>query len=341
MRIGSGNRLLDPVHGTLVVQSMARAALRSDSPFSWQVSQIRHRLSIQHRQEVSPPTATVRRQPRGLTLVELLVSVTIIAVLIALLLPAVQVVRESARRTACGNNLRQIGLALANYQNEYMCFPIGCIECRSKSRKKIAWNVAILPYLEQENIWKIFDYNYPAKSLQNRRATGSHVPSFLCPSTSRESMTSGDINHNGKWDPGDDMAYSDYGGIYGVEGIGRTAPFGSAHFLEENSLGVMLYEVPTKPAAILDGLSQTVIVGECAGRTYLQESEWANGHNCFAQEQSTGVNVNRSNELYSEHAQVAGVVFCDCHVRFLHTSMEQAVLVAVLTRTGNEVVKFP
>tara|TARA_B100000809_G_scaffold263013_1_gene315285 strand:+ start:4582 stop:5607 length:1026 start_codon:yes stop_codon:yes gene_type:complete len=341
MKIGSGNCLLDPVHGALVVQSMARAALRSDGPFFWHASQTGHRLSIQHRLEGSPRIATVRSQTRGVTLVELLVSVTIIAVLITLLLPAVQIARESARRTACGNHLRQIGLAMANYQNEYTYFPTGCIECRSKSRKKIAWNVAILPYLEQENIWKLFDYNYPAKSLQNRQATGSHVPSFLCPSTSRESMTSGDINHNGQWDPGDDMAYSDYGGIYGVEGVGRTAPFGSAHFLNANSLGVMLYEEPTKPAAILDGLSQTVIVGECAGRTYLHESEWANGHNCFAQEQTTGVNVSRFNELYSEHAQVAGVVFCDCHVRFLHTSVEQAVLVAVLTRTGNEVVKLP
>ena len=290
----------------------------------------------------SPRAVSVRGRVGGVTLVELLVSMTVVAVLIALLLPAIQMARESARRTSCSNHLRQIGIALLNYQSVQTSFPIGCIECKlGTTRKKIAWNVATLAYLEHQHVWQAFNYNFAARSPENRHASGTLIPGFLCPSTSRDSWTTGDLNRNGRWDPGDDMAYTDYGGIYGVEGVGRSAPFRSKHFLEPGSLGVMLYEEPIKPAAIRDGMSQTVIVGESAGRTHLHQAEWANGHNCFAQEQSTGINVSRHNELFSEHPQVAGIVFCDGHVRHLHSSIAQPLLIAILTRDGNESVRLP
>jgi len=282
----------------------------------------------------------------GFTLVEILVVVTVIAMVIALLLPAVNMTREAARRSVCGNHLRQIGIAQQNYLESYRSFPIGCIECtflpgRNNHRNKmISWNVALLPYLEQLSTWKIFDYNYAAKSAQNRVATATVIPAFLCPTTSRIAYTSGDINRNGEWDAGDEMGYTDYGGIYGVEGIGRSAPVGLQHFLIADSLGVMLYEIPTEPDAIRDGLSFTALVGESTGRGYQQQSEWSNGHNCFAQNQDIGINVTTDNELHSEHSGVAGVVFCDGHVRYLDQSVEQTVLISILTRSGGESISF-
>lgn len=278
----------------------------------------------------------------GFTLVELLVVIAIIGLLIALLFPAVQAARESARRSHCGNNFRQLGLALLEYESAQGCYPIGCIECSFSTspstglRKRIAWNVAILPFIEHKSAWLQFDYNQPAKSAPNRTAVATVIPTFLCPSTRRESFTSNDRNGNGQWDPGDDMGYTDYGGMYGVEGPDHNAPAESQHLLDPQSLGVMLYEIPTRVAEITDGLAQTVIVAECAGRDYHHQAEWANGHNCFAQWQDAGINNSSDNEIHSDHPGLAGVVFCDGHVRFLEESMEQSALLAFLTRSGQD-----
>jgi prepilin-type N-terminal cleavage/methylation domain-containing protein/prepilin-type processing-associated H-X9-DG protein len=288
-----------------------------------------------------------RRSRTGLTLVEVLVVIAVVAILAALLVPAVQAARESARRVNCSNNLHQIGVALTGYQQARRVFPIGCIECTpgrnppGQPMRMIAWNVATLPYLELADLFDLFNYAYPAKSQENRKVTHVVVPAFLCPSTPRTFLTTGDRNGNGRWDPGDDMAFTDYGGIYGVEGPTRSAPLGSRHYLNRQSLGVMLYEEATAPATITDGLSQTVIVGECAGRGAEGQSEWANGHNVFAQEENTGINKVHDNELYSYHADGAQVVFADGHVQFLNQAIEQAVLNALLTRAGGESQRLP
>ncbi|MCH2128289.1 MAG: DUF1559 domain-containing protein [Pirellulaceae bacterium] len=278
----------------------------------------------------------------GFSLVELLVAIAIISILMALLLPAVQSAREAARRQTCGNHLRQLGLALQHYENALGFFPTGCLECsfipgqRSTTKKRIAWNLATLPYLEQTVLWQQFDYRFAAKSSQNRVAVSTVIPTFLCPTTARAELTSGDVNGNGNWDPGDNMGYTDYGGIYGIEGTGRNALPDADHLLEPGSLGVMLYEWPTRTGDIRDGLSRTIALGESAGRNYQQQAEWANGHNCFAQDQNTRVNESADNELHSDHPGLVGVVFCDGHVLHLDESISQDVLLALLTRAGHE-----
>jgi len=285
--------------------------------------------------------------PTAFTLVELLVVIAVIGVLVALLLPAVQMARESGRRTQCSSNLRQIGIALTAYESDNGGFPIGCIECRFGSNpnpvqmKRIAWNVALLPHLEQQAAFDKFDYGYPATSAENREAVRVEVPSFLCPSASRDGSHSGDKNRNGQWDPGDEMAFTDYGGLYGVEGEDRDAPAGSPHYLDWKSLGVMLYELPTTAPEIRDGLSNTAAVGEVAGRDHTSQGEWANGHNCFAQHQQTGINETSNNELWSEHPSGAHAAFCDGHVTLLHESIDRQVLIALLTRAGGELASPP
>src|SRR5215468_8832171 len=90
---------------------------------------------------------------RGFTLIELLVVIAIIAVLIGLLLPAVQKVREAANRVKCANNLKQLGLGMHNFHDSYNCFPWG----RSKGAlDSITWAATILPYIEQQNVWARF-----------------------------------------------------------------------------------------------------------------------------------------------------------------------------------------
>jgi len=127
--------------------------------------------------------------PRGFTLVELLVVITIIGILIALLLPAVQAAREAARRLQCQNNLKQLGLALHNYHAQYGSFPYGSGGCCGKSEnwphERAAWggiwSTMILPFLEQQGLHDQIDpdlhmLDLPVSVVQ------TVVPAYLCPS---------------------------------------------------------------------------------------------------------------------------------------------------------------
>ncbi len=118
----------------------------------------------------------------GFSLIELLVSISIIAVLISLLLPAVQAARESARKISCRNHLKQIGIALHNYHDSHSTLPIG-------SRRQFgvgpSWWVGLLPFLEQENLYDKFDANMKSNGLNPSNpalAEYVEIPVMLCPS---------------------------------------------------------------------------------------------------------------------------------------------------------------
>ena len=140
-----------------------------------------------------------RRRP-GFTLIELLVVIAIIAVLVALLLPAVQQAREAARRTQCKNNLKQIGLAIHNYESSNLVFPPSSTSAFTRG----VWNwpgagpndrtihlhsfaSLILPYLEGTNIYNGIDYNVSSLAPANRAMASQILPFYRCPSyTGRE-----------------------------------------------------------------------------------------------------------------------------------------------------------
>lgn len=128
-------------------------------------------------------------QRRGFTLIELLVVISIIAILIALLLPAVQQAREAARRTQCKNNLKQIGLALHNYHDVARAFPPGWIavdDTGSPSAHEgtsgVGWAAMILPYLEQGNIYSQFNASLPLTDPANAAFLRNQIPGYKCPS---------------------------------------------------------------------------------------------------------------------------------------------------------------
>lgn len=134
---------------------------------------------------------TDRRRRLGFTLVELLVVIAIIGILIALLLPAVQAAREAARRSQCTNNMKQVGLAFHNYHDAYKAFPLPVIVTLTDTvpltpdglATTTSWGTSILPFIEQGTIYDGYDMNLPAWDLANAPATSSAVPSFTCPST--------------------------------------------------------------------------------------------------------------------------------------------------------------
>jgi prepilin-type processing-associated H-X9-DG protein len=212
-------------------------------------------------------------------------------------------------------------------------FPIGCLGCVGPPfpLRQVSWNVFVLPFVEQSAAAAAFDPRFSYRSAQNLAAAGTVVPMFLCPSTrrtNRTGSTTGDRNRNGRWDQGDDLAYTDYGGMFGV---GYPVP----QPLPEHA-GVMQYERPTSARQVTDGLSHTALVAECTGRAGTYQSEWANGQNIFDQLHTNGINRSQNNEIWSDHPRMAGMVFCDGHVEFVDESIEQSVLLALLTRAAGD-----
>jgi prepilin-type N-terminal cleavage/methylation domain-containing protein/prepilin-type processing-associated H-X9-DG protein len=130
----------------------------------------------------------IRRTPQstGFTLIEVLVVITIVGLLIALLLPAIQAAREGARRVQCQNNLKQIGLALNQYHDAWHVFPAAYLPYFSFINNDelgagLAWGVRILPYLEQQALYNTVNFNFLIDSGQTT-ALSSSLTVYLCPS---------------------------------------------------------------------------------------------------------------------------------------------------------------
>lgn len=132
----------------------------------------------------------------GFTLIELLVVIAIIAILIAILLPAVQQAREAARRTQCRNNLKQMGLAMHNYESTYTRFPLPVYALKPTSGgdavglgTTTVWSLAILPYIDQANVFNLYDTGKSAWAPENAAAGQAILPAYLCPTVPRTSKT--------------------------------------------------------------------------------------------------------------------------------------------------------
>ena len=194
----------------------------------------------------------VRRSPRGaFTLIELLVVIAIIAVLIGLLLPAVQKVREAANRISCASNLKQIGMAIQNYHNDHKTLPPSRI-----GPQYATWFVLILPYVEQDNLaaqWNMSQTYY----LQSPAVQTQSVKLFYCPSrrSPPQLSTQYEISSTGIPDsqqhPG---ALGDYACCGGT--------FYNAIVDAPQCGGAMCQTTTTSLTSITDGTSNTILVGE-------------------------------------------------------------------------------
>ena len=266
----------------------------------------------------------------GFSLIELLVVITIIGILISLLLPAVQAAREAARRTTCLNNLRQIGIGLQNYHAAHGSFPPGCSNHNIAPVKNIAWNVYILPYIEQDNINRLFDYTRSFDASQNVAATHNVIATYICPSTStvgndRVGSVTTKYSLLGIPDPRDGTGCTDYGGMYGWSDV-------------TPGTGVMIYDQAFSIEDIRDGTSNTIIVAEDTGRGWRLNGEWADGQNIFSQTGAINRPNSQDNEMWSDHPGGVQTAFCDGAAHFLSDSLDVHVVAALCTRSSGEVI---
>ncbi len=183
-----------------------------------------------------------RRKRNGFTLIELLVVMALIASLIAFLLPAVQQVREAARRLQCRNNLRQIGLALHNYHDTHSCFPFGSLVATAVTKETgWAWGTMVLPFLDQTPLYQQLSPNGDNAPTVPTHQSKTVLPIFLCPSDASPEWNEQKGGH----------AKSNFVGM-----------FGSNKDLSDVGNGMFFYNSSTKTRDIIDGMSNTIAAGE-------------------------------------------------------------------------------
>lgn len=324
------------------------------------------------------------RKSTGFTLVELLVVIAIIGILIGMLLPAVQMVREAARRTSCSNKMRQISLALFNYESAFEQFPSAGQAKRGGTGPDAGQNVFftdrrelesfddashsvqtyILPHLEQNNVYDLFDIRYrydiePSTGFgqTNQEAAKTPLDHFICPSTGR----SGTQDAEG-------YGYTDYSAPVTVK------PGLSGDPTQPRFKCVLNGDSRRTIASVKDGTSNTIAMAEDAGRVDVARGgfmviktetmddgtsvnrrswAWADPDNAFNVDKLVNnsrapvggpadcpwsdVNCGPNEETFSFHPAGANVAFADGSIHFVRSSIDARTFAALMSKDGGEV----
>ena len=290
---------------------------------------------------------STRTKP-GFTLVELLVVIAIIGILVGLLLPAVQSAREAARRMQCTNNMRQIGIAIHNYESAHRRLPAGWLSNGLSGEPGWGWAAAILPFIEAGNLHAQINFNLAIEEDAHAAVRQTVISSYLCPSDIGDSIfeiAEGDGHHH---DHGHDspldrdgeklfpVAKSNYVGMFGTFEL-EDAPY--------RGDGIFFGNSRMRMADVTDGLSQTLMIGERSSR--LGSSVWVGNIPEAAEPHARIVGVadhapndpvGHFEDFSSFHPAGVNFMRADTSVGFLTNNFDQRAYQALATRAGGEVV---
>jgi prepilin-type N-terminal cleavage/methylation domain-containing protein len=292
-----------------------------------------------------------RRARHAFTLIELLVVIAIIGILVGLLLPAVQQVREAANLATCRNNLKQIGLAMHNYHDTYGTFPVGYYDPtpwpQTDNGPGWGWGAYLLPFLEQDNLYNQINFKLDVGDPANAAVVSTFIKSFFCPSDLL--VTTFVVTDGGSrsWT----LAQGSYVACNGNDGVDDfTTPPHTGAFIRATK--------GFREADIKDGLSNTLFVGD---RTIqLSYSTWVGGPtgalNPFLQSPGnfgaevtllmchagvTGPNtpgIYDADSTSSPHRTGVPFLFGDGSVHFLGNAIDITTWMELATRAGGETI---
>jgi prepilin-type N-terminal cleavage/methylation domain-containing protein/prepilin-type processing-associated H-X9-DG protein len=323
--------------------------------------QRRHHSAPSQRRRV-----TVARS--AFTLIELLVVLSIIAMLIALLLPAVQNAREAARRMQCKNNLKQLGLALHNFHDNFGSFPASGWTTAGPGNpagKFVSWRPLILPFIDQQHLQSLYDFEANWWEGANPTAAGVILPVFQCPTTPGRPATLSAVAKL----PRPAMAFpvpvapTDYEAVMGVQ----PSAIDPAKYHAGNRFSIMHRNSMNQFRDVTDGATTTIGVVECAGRPLAyraggqsvgaltnQGIGWADSEGPFSLDLSkpdgsaegcgpvhgctVAINARNDNEPFSFHEGLANMLFVDGHVQSISEGVDHWLFAALCTMRASEVV---
>lgn len=314
------------------------------------------------------------RQDSGFTLIELLVVIGISGILLMMLLPSVQAARESARCISCVSNMRQIGLAVVQYERIHNSYPPSNVAIEPFELHNVL--TFLLPYVEQSRLYDRYDFNQPwyfngtyyegsdPVCCKNGYVSSNQIPVFQCPSAPAPDLVTYTVMPTGTYGTTDYAVCAEIG----ISGEARQLLLSSEVIKEDQRLlGILrpiygnrpsVVDETLKASDVKDGASFTFLFTEDAGRpeyysldgrpstaaaeNFVTGAAWADRDTeyrisdaCFGRL----MNCHNENELFSFHPDRAVFAFADGSVRILHNDIDLAVFAALITPNGGETVE--